>query len=110
MLNKNDPLYNEKMSILLEIERLDKEISGYAPDDDYLDIMNDLEISIDNLYKKVNMIETIYTLLAYSDDFDSPLIGVYESLDKAEEKRQEYIDNNIISEDMILVEVQHIIK
>lgn len=110
MLNKNDPLYNEKMSILLEIERLDKEISGYAPDDDYLDIMNDLEISIDNLYKKVNMIETIYALLAYSDDFDSPLIGVYESLDKAEEKRQEYIDNNIISEDMILVEVQHIIK
>lgn len=110
MIDKNDPLYNQKMSIALELNRLEKEVSGYAPDDDYLDIMNDLEISIDNLYKKVNMIETIYVLLAYSDDFDSPLIGVYESLDKAEEKRQEYIDNNIISEDMIFVEVQHIIK
>ena len=109
MINKNDPLYNQKMSIALELNRLEKEVSGYAPDD-YLDIMNDLEISIDNLYKKVNMIETIYALLVYSDYFDSPLIGVYESLDKAEEKRQEYIDNNIISEDMIFVEVQHIIK
>lgn len=58
----------------------------------------------------MTMIETVYALLAYSDDFDSPLIGVYESLDKAEEKRQEYIDNNIISEDMIFVEVKHIIK
>lgn len=106
----NDPLYNQKMSIALELNRLEKEVSGYAPDDDYLDIMNDLEISIDNLYKKVNMIETIYALLVYSNDFDSPLIGVYESLDKAEEKRREYIDNNIISEDMIFVEVQHIIK
>ena len=56
------------------------------------------------------MIETVYALLVYSDDFDSPLIGIYESLDKAEEKRQEYIDNNIISEDMIFVEVKHIIK
>lgn len=56
------------------------------------------------------MIETVYALLAYSNDFDSPLIGIYESLNKAEEKRQEYIDNNIISEDMIFVEVKHIIK
>ena len=56
------------------------------------------------------MIEIVYVLLAYSDDFDSPLIGIYESLDKAEEKRQEYIDNNIINEDMIFVEVKHIIK
>lgn len=110
MLNKNDPLYNQKMSIALELDRLDKEVSGYAPDNDYLTIMNDLEISIANLYEKVNMVETVYALLAYSDDFDSPLIGIYESLDKAEEKRQEYIDNNIISEDMIFVEVKHIIK
>ena len=49
MTDKNDPLYNQKMSIALELNRLEKEVSGYAPDDDYLDIMNDLEISIDNL-------------------------------------------------------------
>lgn len=110
MLNKNDPLYNQKMSILLELERLDKEVSGYAPDDDYLNVIGDLEIAINSLYEKVNMVETVYALLAYSDDFDSPLIGVYKSLNKAEEKRQEYIDNNIISEDMIFVEVKHIIK
>lgn len=110
MSDKNDPLYNQKISIALELNRLEKEVSGYAPDDDYLKIIEDLDIAIGSLYKKVNMIETIYALLAYSDDFDSPLIGVYESLDKAEEKRQEYIDNNIISEDMIFVEVQHIVK
>lgn len=110
MLDKNDPLYSQKISIALELNRLDKEVSGYAPDDDYLKIIDDLEIAIANLYEKVNMVETIYALLAYSDDFDSPLIGIYESLDKAEEKRQEYIDNNIISEDMIFVEVQHIVK
>ena len=78
MIDKNDPLYNQKMSIALELNRLEKEVSGYAPDDDYLDIMNDLEISIDNLYKKVYIIETIYALLAYSDDFVSPIFGVYE--------------------------------
>lgn len=42
MLNKKDPLYNEKMSIALELNRLEKEVSGYAPDDDYLGIMDDL--------------------------------------------------------------------
>ena len=110
MLNKNDPLYNEKMSILLEIERLDKEISGYAPDDDYLNIINDLEIAINNLYKKTDMIYTVYILFTYSGDYDNPVLGVFKSLEEAKEKQQEYIYNNLISEDMITINVNHIIR
>lgn len=110
MLNKKDPLYNQKMSIILELERLDKEVSGYAPDDDYLDIMEDLEIAIDSLYKKVDMVDTVYILFTYSDDYDSSVLGVFQSLEKAEEKRQEYIDKNLISEDMILINEQHVIR
>lgn len=110
VLDKKDPLYNQKMSILLEIERLDKEVSGYAPDDDYLDIIEDLEIDIENLYKKVNMVDTVYILFTYSDDYDNSVLGVFQSLEKAEEKRQEYIDKNLISEDMILINEQHIIR
>lgn len=110
MLNKKDLLYNEKMSIALELNRLEKEVSGYAPDDDYLDIMEDLEIAIDNLYKKVNMIDTVYILFTYSDEYDNSVLGVFFSLEKAEEKRQEYIDKNLISEDMILINEQHIIR
>lgn len=109
-LDKKDPLYNNKMSILLELERLDKEVSGYAPDDDYLDIMEDLEIEISNLYKKVNMVDTVYILFTYSDDYDNSVLGVFQSLEKAEEKRQEYISKNLISEDMILINEQHIIR
>lgn len=110
MLNKKDLLYNEKMSIALELNRLEKEVSGYAPDDDYLDIMEDLEIAIDNLYKKVNMVDTIYILFTYSDDYDNSVLGVFQSLDEAKEKKQEYIDNNLISEDMIVINVSHIIR
>lgn len=110
MLNKKDPLYNEKMSIALELDRLDKEVSGYAPDDDYLDIMEDLEIAIDNLYKKVDMVDTVYILFTYSDDYDNSVLGVFQSLDEAKEKKQEYIDNNLISEDMIVINVSHIIR
>lgn len=110
MLNKKDPLYNEKMSILLELERLDKEVSGYALDDDYLGIMDDLEIAIDNLYKKVNMVDTVYILFTYSDDYDNSVLGVFQSLDETKEKKQEYIDNNLISEDMIVINVSHIIR
>ena len=110
MLDKKDPLYNQKMSIILELERLDKEVSGYAPDDDYLGIMDDLEIAISNLYKKVDMVDTIYILFTYSDDYDNSVLGVFQSLEKAEEKRQEYIDKNLISEDMILINEQHIIR
>lgn len=110
MLDKKDPLYNQKMSIILEFERLDKEVSGYAPDDDYLDIMEDLEIAIDNLYKKVDMVDTVYILFTYSDDYDNSVLGVFQSLEKAEEKRQEYIDKNLISEDTILINEQHIIR
>lgn len=110
ILDKKDPLYNNKMSILLELERLDKEVSGYAPDDDYLDIMEDLEIEISNLYKKVNMVDTVYILFTYSNDYDNSVLGVFQSLEKAEEKRQEYIDKNLISEDMILINEQHIIR
>ena len=109
MLNKKDPLYNEKMSIALELNRLDKEVSGYAPDDDYLGIMDDLEIAIDSLYKKVNMVDTVYILFTYSDDYDNSVLGVFQSLEKAEEKRQEYISKHLISEDMILINEQHII-
>lgn len=110
MLDKKDPLYDNKMSIILELERLDKEVSGYAPDDDYLNIMNDLEYSINELYKKVNMVDTVYILFTYSDDYDNSVLGVFQSLDKAEEKRQEYIDKNLISEDMVLINTQHIIR
>lgn len=110
MLNKKDLLYNEKMSIALELNRLEKEVSGYAPDNDYLDIMEDLEIAIDNLYKKVNMVDTIYILFTYSDDYDNSVLGVFQSLDEAKEKKQEYIDNNLISEDMIVINVSHIIR
>lgn len=110
MLDKKDLLYNEKMSILLELERLDKEVSGYASDDDYLGIMDDLEIAISNLYKKVNMVDTVYILFTYSDDYDNSVLGVFFSLEKAEEKRQEYIDKNLISEDMILINEQYIIR
>ena len=110
MLNKKDPLYNEKMSIALELDRLEKEVSGYATDDDYLDIMEDLEIAIDNLYKKVNMVDTVYILFTYSDDYDNSVLGVFQSLDEAKEKKQEYIDNNLISEDMIVINVSHIIR
>ena len=110
MLNKKDYLYNEKMSIALELNRLEKEVSGYAPDDDYLGIMDDLEIAISNLYKKVNMVDTVYILFTYSDDYDNSVLGVFFSLEKAEEKRQEYIDKNLISEDMILINEQHIIR
>lgn len=110
MLNKKDPLYNEKMSIALELNRLEKEVSGYAPDDDYLDIMDDLEIAISNLYKKVNMVDTVYILFTYSDDYDNSVLGVFQSLDEAKEKKQEYIDNNLISEDMIVINVSHIIR
>lgn len=110
MLNKKDPLYNEKMSIALELNRLEKEVSGYAPDDDYLDIMDDLEIAISNLYKKVNMVDTVYILFTYSDDYDNSVLGVFQSLDEAKEKKQEYIDNNLISEDMIVINVSHIIQ
>lgn len=110
MLDKKDPLYNQKMSIILELERLDKEVSGYAHDDDYLDIMDDLEIAINSLYKKVDMVDTVYILFTYSDDYDNSVLGVFQSLEKAEEKRQEYIDKNLISEDMILINTQHIIR
>ena len=110
MLNKKDRLYNEKMSIALELNRLEKEVSGYAPDDDYLNIMDDLEIAIDNLYKKVNMVDTVYILFTYSDDYDNSVLGVFQSLDEAKEKKQEYIDNNLISEDMIVINVSHIIR
>lgn len=110
MLNKKDPLYNEKMSIALELNRLEKEVSGYAPDDDYLDIMEDLEIAIDNLYKKVDMVDTVYILFTYSDDYDNSVLGVFQSLDEAKEKKQEYIDNNLISEDMIVINVSHVIR
>lgn len=110
MLDKKDPLYNQKMSIVLELERLDKEVSGYAPDDDYFDIMEDLEIAIDSLYKKVDMVDTVYILLTYSDDYDNSVLGVFQSLEKAEEKRQEYINKNLINEDMILINEQHIIR
>lgn len=110
MLNKKDRLYNLKMSIALELDRLEKEVSGYAPDDDYLDIMEDLEIAISNLYKKVNMVDTVYILFTYSDDYDNSVLGVFQSLDEAKEKKQEYIDNNLISEDMIVINVSHIIR
>lgn len=110
MLNKKDPLYNEKMSIALELNRLEKEVSGYAPDDYYLGIMDDLEIAISNLYKKVNMVDTVYILFTYSDDYDNSVLGVFQSLDEAKEKKQEYIDNNLISEDMIVINVSHIIR
>nr|DAK46635.1 MAG TPA: hypothetical protein [Bacteriophage sp.] len=110
MLNKKDPLYNQKMSIALELNRLEKEVSGYATDDDYLDIMDDLEIAISNLYKKVNMVDTVYILFTYSDDYDNSVLGVFQSLDEAKEKKQEYIDNNLISEDMIVINVSHIIR
>lgn len=110
MLNKKDPLYNEKMLIALELNRLEKEVSGYAPDDDYLGIMDDLEIAISNLYKKVNMVDTVYILFTYSDDYDNSVLGVFQSLDEAKEKKQEYIDNNLISEDMIVINVSHIIR
>lgn len=110
MLNKKDLLYNEKMSIALELNRLEKEVSGYAPDDDYLDIMDDLEIAISNLYKKVNMVDTVYILFTYSDNYDNSVLGVFQSLDEAKEKKQEYIDNNLISEDMIVINVSHIIR
>ena len=110
MLNKKDPLYDEKMSIALELDRLDKEVSVYAPDDDYLDIMEDLEIAIDNLYKKVDMVDTVYILFTYSDDYDNSVLGVFQSLDEAKEKKQEYIDNNLINEDMIVINVSHIIR
>ena len=110
MLNKKDPLYNEKMSIALELNRLEKEVSGYANDDDYLGIMDDLEIAIDNLYKKVNMVDTVYILFTYSDDYDNSVLGVFQSLDEAKEKKKEYIDNNLISEDMIVINEQHIIR
>lgn len=110
MLNKKDYLYNEKMSIALELNRLEKEVSGYAPDDDYLDIMDDLEIAISNLYKKVNMVDTVYILFTYSDDYDNSVLGVFQSLDEAKEKKQEYVDNNLISEDMIVINVSHIIR
>lgn len=110
MLNKKDLLYNEKMSIALELNRLEKEVSGYAPDDDYLGIMDDLEIAISNLYKKVNMVDTVYILFTYSDDYDNSVLGVFQSLEKAEEKRQEYINKNLISKDMILINEQHIIR
>ena len=110
MLNKKDPLYNEKMSIALELNRLEKEVSGYATDDDYLGIMDDLEIAISNLYKKVNMVDTVYILFTYSDDYDNSVLGVFQSLEKAEEKRQEYIDKNLISKDMIVINVSHIIR
>lgn len=110
MLNKKDPLYNQKISIALELNRLDKEVSGYAPGDNYLGIMEDLETAIDNLYKKVNMVDTVYILFTYSDDYDNSVLGVFQSLDKAEEKRQEYINKNLISEDMILINEQHIIR
>lgn len=110
MLDKKDPLYNQKMSIILELERLDKEVSGYASDNDYLDIMEDLEIAIDSLYKKADMVDTIYILFTYSDDYDNSVLGVFQSLEKAEEKRQEYINKNLISKDMILINEQHIIR
>lgn len=110
MLDKKDLLYNQKMSIILELERLDKEVSGYAPDNDYLDIMEDLEIAIDNLYKKVDMVDTVYILFTYSDDYDNSVLGVFQSLEKAEEKRQEYINKHLISEDMILINEQHIVR
>ena len=110
MLDKKDPLYNQKMSIILELERLDKEVSDYAPDNDYLDIMEDLEIAIDNLYKKVDMVDTVYILFTYSDDYDNSVLGVFQSLDEAKKKKQEYIDNNLISEDMIVINVSHIIR
>ena len=110
MLDKKDPLYNEKISIALELDRLDKKVSVYAPDDDYLNIMEDLETSIDNLYKKVDMVDTVYILFTYSDDYDNSVLGVFQSLDKAEEKRQEYINKNLISKDMILINTQHIIR
>lgn len=110
MLDKKDPLYSQKMSIALELNRLEKEVSGYAYDDDYLDIMDDLEIAIDSLYKKVDMVDTVYILFTYSDDYDNSVLGVFQSLEKAEEKRQEYIDKNLISEDMILINTQHIIR
>lgn len=110
MLNKKDSLYNEKMSIALELNRLEKEVSGYAPYDDYLGIMDDLEIAISNLYKKVNMVDTVYILFTYSDDYDNSVLGVFQSLDEAKEKKQEYIDNNLISEDMIVINVSHIIR
>lgn len=110
MLNKKDPLYNEKMSIALELNRLEKEVSGYALDDDYLGIMDDLEIAISNLYKKVDMVDTVYILFTYSDDYDNSVLGVFQSLEKAEEKRQEYISKNLISEDMVLINEQHIIR
>lgn len=110
MLNKKDPLYNQKISIALELNRLEKEVSGYATDDDYLDIMDDLEIAISNLYKKVNMVDTVYILFTYSDDYDNSVLGVFQSLDEAKEKKQEYIDNNLISEDMIVINVSHIIR
>lgn len=98
------------MSIALELNRLEKEVSGYAIDDDYLGIMDDLEIAISNLYKKVNMVDTVYILFTYSDDYDNSVLGVFQSLDEAKEKKQEYIDNNLISEDMIVINVSHIIR
>ena len=110
MLNKKDRLYNLKMSVLLELERLDKEVSGYAPDDDYLKIMDDLETAINDYYEMVDMIDTVYILFTYSDEYDNSVLGVFQSLDEAKEKKQEYIDNNLISEDMILINEQHIIR
>lgn len=110
MLNKKDRLYNLKMSVLLELERLDKEVSGYAPDDDYLKIMDDLETAINDYYKMVDMVDTVYILFTYSDDYDNSVLGVFQSLDEAKEKKQEYIDNNLISEDMIVINVSHIIR
>lgn len=59
MLNKKDPLYNKKMSIALELNRLEKEVSGYATDDDYLGIMDDLETAINDYYKMVDMIDNV---------------------------------------------------
>lgn len=44
--------------------------------------MDDLEIAISNLYKKVNMVDTIYILFTYSDDCDNSVLGVFQSLDE----------------------------
>lgn len=60
--------------------------------------------------KKVNMVDTVYILFICSDDYDNSVLGVFQSLEKAEEKRQKYIDKNLISKDMILINEQHIIR
>lgn len=56
------------------------------------------------------MVDTVYILFICSDDYDNSVLGVFQSLEKAEEKRQEYIDKNLISKDMILINEQHIIR